>query len=184
MPVRTFEQFRPAFAERVYVDEFALVIGDVRIGEDCSIWPYAVIRGDVGPIRIGARTNLQDHCVVHVSHDSRYRPGGAPTEIGDDVTVGHRVILHGCRVGDRCLVGMDSVIMDGAVVEDDVIVAAGSLVTENMRLTAGQVWLGRPARAARNLSAEEREYLRYSAQHYVRLKDRYMADPVTSAKPR
>jgi carbonic anhydrase/acetyltransferase-like protein (isoleucine patch superfamily) len=161
-------------ADGVYVDETALLIGDVVVGENSSIWPCAVVRGDVSHIRIGARTNLQDHCVVHVSHDSRFRPGGQPTDIGDDVTVGHRVTLHGCHIGDRCLIGMGSLLMDGSVVEDDVIVAAGSLVTENMRLHGGQVWMGRPARAVRPLTESEKEYLRYAAQHYVRLKDRYL----------
>lgn len=175
MPLRTFDNVAPTLAEGVYLDELALIIGDVTIGADSSVWPYAVIRGDVHRIRIGARTNLQDHCVVHVSHDSRFRPGGQPTEIGDEVTVGHRAILHGCRVGNRCLIGMDSVLMDGAIVEDDTIVAAGSLVTERMHLPSGQVWAGRPARPVRVLKQGERDYLGYAAEHYVRLKNRYLA---------
>ncbi len=176
MPLRTFEKATPLLSRNVYVDALAIIIGNVRVGEDSSIWPYAVIRGDVSHIHIGARTNLQDHCIVHVSHDSSFRPGGRPTEIGDDVTVGHRAILHGCRVGNRCLIGMDSLLMDGVVVEDDVIVAAGSLVTENTHLSGGQVWMGRPARPVRPLKESECDYLRYAAQHYVRLKNRYLAD--------
>ena len=113
--------------------------------------------------------------MVHVTHDSAHHPGGFATEIGDEVTVGHRVTLHGCRLGNRILIGMDTVILDGVHIEDDTIIGAGSLVTQNKLLQGGYLWLGRPARMVRELSDEERERLTYSAAHYVRLKDRYLA---------
>jgi carbonic anhydrase/acetyltransferase-like protein (isoleucine patch superfamily) len=177
--IRDFEQSRPRIDTGAYIDETALVIGDVHIGKDSSLWPYVVARGDVNRIRIGARTNLQDHSIVHVTHDSEFNPGGFATLIGDDVTVGHRVTLHGCRLGDRILVGMDSVILDGVEIGDDTIIGAGTLVTQNKKLEGGYLWLGRPARRMRALSDEERSRLSYSAEHYVRLKDRHLKGQVS-----
>jgi len=174
MTIRAFEDIHPQLAKDVYIDDLALVLGDVQIGADSSIWPFSVVRGDVNSIRIGARSNLQDHCVVHVSHDSVYLPGGVATVIGDEVTVGHQVILHGCQIGNRCLIGMGSVVMDSVVIEPETILGAGSIVTEGKTLSGGYLWLGRPARRIRALSQTEREQLLYSAQHYVRLKDRHL----------
>ena len=128
MSVRIFEGHTPRIADSAYVDEHALVIGDVHLGEDSSVWPMSVVRGDVNSIRIGARTNIQDGSVVHVTHDCEYSPGGYAVTIGDDVTVGHRVIVHACEIGDRCLIGMGSVILDGAVIEPDSMIGAGCLV--------------------------------------------------------
>lgn len=176
MTIRDFAEMTPLLHETTYVDPAALVIGDVQIGDDSSIWPFAVLRGDVNKIRIGARSNIQDNSIVHVAHDSHYQPGGHATYVGDDVTVGHQVILHACRVGDRCLIGMGSIIMDNATIEADTIVGAGSLVTQNTTLEGGYLWLGRPVRRVRALSDAERERITYSAQHYVRLKDRYLGD--------
>lgn len=173
--IRAFEDSHPVLGPRAFIDPTALVIGNVSMGADSSCWPYAVVRGDVNEIRIGARTNLQDHSIVHVTHDSGYHPGGFATAIGDDVTVGHRVTLHGCRLGNRILVGMDTVILDGVEIGDDTIIGAGSLITQNKTLHGGYLYLGRPARAVRALSDDERERLSYSAAHYVRLKDRYLA---------
>lgn len=171
--IRDFENITPSIDESVYVDVQASVIGDVHIGADSSVWPGTVIRGDVNKIRIGERTNVQDNSTVHVSHDSHYHPGGFATIIGNDVTIGHQVIVHACTIGDRCLVGMGSVIMDGTVVEPDTIVGAGSLVTQNKVLEGGYLWIGRPAKRIRKLTAEEIERISYSAEHYVRLKNRY-----------
>lgn len=174
MTIRAFEERHPQLAKDVYVDDLALVLGDVEIGPDSSIWPFSVVRGDVNSIRIGARSNLQDNCVVHVSHDSYYSPGGYATVIGDEVTVGHQVILHGCQVGNRCLIGMGSVVMDGVTIEPETILGAGSIVTQDKTLSGGYLWLGRPAKRIRALTQAEREQLLYSAQHYVRLKNRHL----------
>ena len=173
--IRTLEGKTPQLGARVYVDASAVVVGDVTIGDDSSLWPFVAARGDVNSIRIGARTNIQDACVLHVTHDGPYTPGGVPLQIGNDVTVGHRVLLHACTIGDRCLVGMGAVVMDGVVVEDDVFIAAGTLVPPGKRLASGFLYRGSPAQQARPLTTDEFEMLRYSAQHYVRLKDRYLA---------
>ncbi len=175
MNVRPYEGVVPELGARVYVDPAALVVGRVSMGDDASIWPMSVARGDVNFIRIGARTNIQDACVLHVTHDGPYSPGGLPLVIGDEVTVGHRATLHACTVGDRCLIGMSSTVLDGAVLEDDVFLAAGSLVPPGRRLAAAGLYRGRPAVRVRDLEARDLEMLRYSAAHYVRLKDRYLA---------
>ena len=176
MSIRDFEGKTPRIPASVYVDSSALVIGDVNMGEDVSIWPMSVLRGDIHTITIGARSNIQDASVLHVSHDSRFAPGGYPLDVGADVTVGHRVILHGCRIGDHCLIGMASTIMDGAVLEPEVMLGAGSLVTPGQSLEGGHLWLGSPARRIRPLSEQEMEYLRYSASLYVKVKDRHFRD--------
>jgi carbonic anhydrase/acetyltransferase-like protein (isoleucine patch superfamily) len=172
--LRGYGPHRPAIGARVYVDPAAAVIGRVRLGDDVSVWPMTVIRGDVNEIEIGARTNVQDGSVLHVTHDGPYSPGGLPLRVGDDVTVGHAVTLHACTVGDRCLIGMNSCVMDGVVVEADVMVAAGSLVPPGKRLESGSLYRGSPAVRARDLTEAELEMLRYSAAHYVRVKDRYL----------
>ena len=174
MTIRSYNNITPTLGNNVFLDEQSAVIGDVHIGDDSSIWPFTSVRGDVNKIRIGARTNIQDNSTVHVSHDSEYRPGGVPCLIGDDVTVGHQVILHACTIGNRCLIGMGSIIMDNVVVGDDTIIGAGSLVTENKSLESGYLYMGRPAKRIRALSEEEKIYLLYSAQHYVPLKNQYL----------
>lgn len=174
MSIRPFNGIMPVIKQTAYIDEQAVVIGDVQIGEDSSVWPNTVIRGDVNIIRIGQRSNIQDNSTIHVSHDSYYQPGGAATQVGDDVTIGHQVILHACHIGNRCLIGMGSIIMDQVVVADDTIIAAGSLVTQGQQLTGGQLYVGRPAKPVRALTDEERERIQYSAQHYVKLKNQYM----------
>ena len=173
MAIRSFENHQPVVPASAWVDEAALVIGDVELGADTSLWPFAVARGDVHRIRVGARTNIQDHSVLHVSHESPFSPAGAPLTVGDDVTVGHRVILHGCTVGNRCLIGMGAIIMDGAVLDDGLVLAAGSLVASGKELEGGYLWRGSPARRVRELTAGEQEFLDYSAQHYVALKNRH-----------
>ena len=173
--VREFEGHRPELGARAFVDPAALVLGAVVVGADASLWPFAVARGDVQRIAIGARSNVQDNSVLHVTHDGPYSPGGRPLLIGEDVTVGHLCVLHACTIGDRVLIGMGSVVMDGAVIESDVLLAAGSLVTPNQRLQHGFLYQGRPVAQVRALTPVELELLRYSAQHYVRLKDRHLA---------
>lgn len=183
MSVRTFQGITPRFGARVYIDPASMVLGDVVLGDDCSVWPMAVIRGDMHRIRIGARTSVQDGSVLHITHASDFNPGGHPLTIGDDVTIGHKVVLHGCTIGNRVLVGMGAIVMDGAVVEDEVIIAAGAVVTPGKHLAGGQVYAGNPAKALRPLKASEREFFLYTAGNYVKLKDQYVADGQADQSP-
>jgi carbonic anhydrase/acetyltransferase-like protein (isoleucine patch superfamily) len=171
--IAAFQGIAPRLEDEVFVHASAQIIGDVTIGARSSIWCGAVIRGDVNRIRIGAESNIQDLSVLHVSHNSAARPEGAPLLIGDRVTVGHRVILHGCEIGDECLIGMGSIVMDHAVLEPHVLLGAGSLVPEGKHLKGGYLYLGSPVREVRPLTAEELAYFSYSAAHYVRLQQRY-----------
>lgn len=173
MGIRAYQGITPTLGARVYVDESAVVIGRTALGDDVSVWPCAVLRGDVNRIEIGARTNIQDGSVLHVVHDGPFAPGGLPLIIGEDVTVGHKAMLHAARIGSRCLIGMSAVILDGAVIEDEVLVAAGSLVPPGKRLAARGLYMGNPVRRARDLTAPEIEQLLYSARHYVKIKDNY-----------
>lgn len=162
MPVYALKGIRPTIAKEVFVAPNASVIGDVVIGESSSIWFGVVLRGDVFPIRIGARTNIQDNSVVHVTG------GKTMTTIGDDVTVGHSAIVHGCTIGSRCLVGMGSIVLDGAVVEDECFIAAGALVPPGMRVPSRSMVMGRPGKIVRTLRAEELEAIDFAARDYVR----------------
>ncbi|MGD9355869.1 MAG: gamma carbonic anhydrase family protein [Chromatiales bacterium] len=171
-PVRSFDKHHPGIHASAWIDPTALVIGDVILGAESSIWPMCVVRGDVNSIRIGIASNIQDGCVLHVSHAGEYGEG-AGLVIGDEVTVGHKAILHACNIGNRCLIGMGSVVMDRAVVGDDVMLGAGSLVPEGMSLESGYLYLGRPAVKKRRLSEREHAWLKYSAAHYVRLMQRH-----------
>lgn len=173
--IRRFEDTLPSLGRGAWVDESAQVIGDVVLGEDSSIWPLATVRGDVHRIRIGARTNIQDNACLHVTHDGPYSPGGFGLEIGDEVTVGHGVILHACTIGHRVLIGMGCIVMDQAVIEDEVLLGAGSLVPPGKRLESGHLYRGNPLAKVRPLSEAERASLKYSAEHYVRVKDRHAA---------
>ena len=175
MSIRTFENSVPQIAASAYVDETALVIGAVKIDADVSLWPGVVARGDVNTIEIGARTNIQDGTILHVSHDSEFAPGGFALSIGADITVGHQAILHGCTVEDRCLVGMAATVMDGAILRTGTILGAGSLVPPGRELEGGFLWVGSPARKVRPLSKQEEAFLDYSARHYVELKNRHFA---------
>lgn len=174
MPLRSFEGFAPAIDRTAYVDSTAVIIGNVSAGADSSFWPCVVVRGDIHRITIGARSNIQDGTVIHVTHDGPFNPGGYGTTIGDDVTVGHKVMLHGCTIADRALIGMGAIVMDGAVVESDVVVGAGSLVPPGKRLESGFLYVGSPVKQIRPLSEKERAYFMYSAQKYVELKDRHL----------
>ena len=174
MGIRSFQNKVPSQGERVFVDPASTVIGEVTLGDDSSVWPGAVVRGDMHRIVIGARTSVQDNVVLHITHDSAFNPGGFPLTLGDDVTVGHQAMLHGCTIGDRVMIGMQTMIMDGAVVESDVMLAAGSLVSPGKRLASGWLYRGRPARAVRELTAKEIEFLPYVAGNYVKLKDQYL----------
>lgn len=173
MPTRPYLDITPALGARVYIDASAVVVGRVTLGDDVSFWPTAVARGDVNAIEIGARTNVQDGAVLHVTHDGPYSPGGKPLIVGTDVTVGHRAVLHACTIGNFCLVGMGAVVLDGAILEDRVMIGAGSLVSPGKRLESGSLYVGSPARRARSLTETELSFLEYSAAHYVKLKDQY-----------
>ncbi|MFQ3790152.1 gamma carbonic anhydrase family protein [Halomonas sp. A29] len=180
-PIRSWQGTRPTLGARVYLDPASVVLGDVVLGDDCSVWPMAVIRGDMHRIRIGARTSVQDGSVLHITHASDFNPDGFPLTIGDDVTIGHKAILHGCTLGNRILVGMGAIVMDGAVVEDEVIIAAGAVVTPGKRLESGHVYAGNPAKALRPLKESERQFFPYTAGNYVKLKDQYLAEAGTTA---
>jgi carbonic anhydrase/acetyltransferase-like protein (isoleucine patch superfamily) len=176
MNIRSHNGHHPELGERVYVDPTASVIGDVVIGDDSSVWPNVAIRGDMHRIRIGARTSIQDNSVLHITHAGPFDPDGWPLTIGDEVTVGHRAVLHGCEIGNRVLVGIGAIVMDGAVVEDEVIIAAGALVPPGAHLKSGQVYLGTPCKAAREITEREREFFSYGAGNYVKLKNRYLEE--------
>jgi carbonic anhydrase/acetyltransferase-like protein (isoleucine patch superfamily) len=171
--LRHFESHYPQIADDAYVDEGAMVIGDVTIASQASVWPMCTIRGDVNRIRIGARSNIEVGSVLHVSHDSFYQPGGSPLIVGEGVTVGHKVLLHGCEVADNCFIGMGSILLDGAVLEPLTMLGAGSLVPQGKRLEGGYLWLGQPARRLRPLSEQEKEIMVYNAEHYVKLAQRH-----------
>ena len=176
MAIRTYQQFTPQLGERVFVDASAVVLGDVEIGSDSSVWPLVVIRGDMHSIRIGERSSVQDGSVLHITHAGPFNPHGFPLNIGDEVTIGHNVTLHGCSLGNRILVGMGSIIMDGAVVQDEVVIGAGSLVPPGKVLESGYLYVGSPVKQARALTDKERSYFSYSAANYVRLKDQHLME--------
>ncbi|MBK1719737.1 gamma carbonic anhydrase family protein [Thiocystis violacea] len=176
--IQGFEGQHPDIASDAWVHATAVVIGDVRLGSGSSIWPLCAVRGDIHRIEIGAGTNIQDGSILHVSHDSRFMPGGAPILIQDGVTIGHQVVLHGCEIQDHCLIGIGARVLDRAVLKPRVMLGAGSLVTPRQVLEGGYLWLGAPARRARPLTDQELEYLDYVAANYVRLAERYRAEPV------
>jgi len=174
MKLRAYRGILPNVADTAYIDPAAIVIGDVDIGADSSLWPAAVVRGDVHRIRIGARTNVQDGAVIHVPHDGPYTPGGFPTLIGDDVTIGHSAVIHACTIEDACLIGMNATVLDGAVVKKHGFVGAGAVIAPGKIVGEGELWVGNPARLLRKLSEAEIERLYYSARQYVKLKNDYL----------
>ncbi|MFQ6372565.1 gamma carbonic anhydrase family protein [Shewanella sp. YIC-542] len=174
--LRAYKGISPSLGQRVYVDRACVLVGDITLADDASVWPLVAARGDVNRIVIGQRSNVQDGAVLHVTRSSDANPEGYPLLIGDDVTVGHKAMLHGCTIGNRVLVGMGAIILDNAVVEDDVIVAAGSVVPPGKRLQSGYLYMGNPARQARPLTEAEHEFLPLSADNYVRLKNDYLQE--------
>ena len=173
MSIRSHADLHPRIADDVYIDPDSVVIGDVEIGEGSSVWPMTVIRGDIHHIRIGKNTSVQDGSVLHVTHAGPFNPDGFPLIIGNEVTIGHKVMLHGCTIGDRILIGMSAIVMDGAVVEDEVIIAAGTLVPPGKVLESGYLYMGNPARQARPLNERELAFFAYTAKRYADLAARY-----------
>ena len=177
--IRSHQGISPQLGARVYIDQAATVIGNVVLGDDVSVWPGAVIRGDMHTIRVGDRSNVQDNAVLHITHAGEYNPGGWPLIIGEDVVIGHSAVLHGCKVGHRVLVGIGSIVNDGAVIEDEVMIGAGCVVPPGKTLESGCVYVGNPCRLLRPVTEKERLFFRYSPAHYVELKDQYLAARVS-----
>ena len=174
MMIKPFKSQQPVVGKNVYIDDSAVVIGDVTLDDDVSVWPTTVIRGDVESISIGTGTNVQDGSVLHVSHAGDYSTEGHPLKIGKGVTIGHRAVVHACTVGDYCLVGIGAIIMDDAVLEDYVMLGAGALVPPGKTLESGYLYVGAPAKQVRPLKDSEKEFLEYSYKHYMQLKDEYL----------
>jgi carbonic anhydrase/acetyltransferase-like protein (isoleucine patch superfamily) len=168
--IRSYRGHTPQIAPSAYIDPQAVIIGDVVIGEDSSVWPCAVVRGDVHYIRIGARTNIQDGSVLHVMRDTN------ALVLGDDVTVGHSVTLHGCTIESRCLIGMGSILLNGAVIGTGSIIAAGTLVPERTIVGAGSLMMGQPAKLRRSLTAEDLASIDAYSRRYVEYKETYRAE--------
>lgn len=168
--IRAWRGTTPRIAASAYIDPSAQLIGDVVIGERSSVWPNATLRGDVNWIRIGDETNVQDNCVLHVDSD------GFPLTLGNRVTIGHSVVLHGCTVEDDCVVGIGAIVLNGATIGAGSVIAAGALVTEGMQVPAGSMVMGVPAKLRREVSGDERERFRLNAQHYVELRAVYQGD--------
>lgn len=170
MTIKSFNGHSPTIDPSAYIDDMAYVSGQTTIGSNSSVWPMAVIRGDVNTIHIGQITNIQDGAVLHVTHDGPYTPvGGLPLVIGDEVTVGHKAVLHACTIGNRCLIGMNATVLDGATINDKTIIGAGSLIPPGKVLESGFLWMGSPAKKIRPLTEKEIDSLSYSAQNYARL---------------
>jgi len=176
LAIHSFRGKQPQISERVMIAPESYVLGDVSLGNDASVWPGAVIRGDMHAITVGERTSVQDGAVLHITHGSDYNPGGYPLSIGDDVTIGHQACLHGCTIGDEVLIGIGSIVLDGAVVESQVVIGAGSLVPPGKRLESGYMYKGSPAKQARPLTDKEKSFFKYSAGNYVKLKDEYLSE--------
>lgn len=172
--IRKYLGVSPTLGNNIFVDPSSIIIGNVHLGADVSVWPLVAIRGDVNSIRIGDRTNIQDGSILHVTGKSSYNPNGNPLLIGNDVTVGHKCVLHGCKLGDRILVGMGAIVMDNAIVENDVLIAAGSVVPPNKTLVSGYLYKGNPVKQARELNENEIKFLKQSALNYVELKSNYL----------
>ena len=176
MTIRKFNNIQPQIGNSVYIDESAVVIGDVSLDDDVSVWPLAVLRGDVESIKVGSGTNIQDGSVLHVSHASKFTNRSYPLKIGKGVTIGHQATVHACTVGDYCLIGIGAILMDGAIMEDYVMLGAGAVVPPGKKLESGYLYVGTPARQIRPLKDSEKDFLKYSYQHYIELKNQYLLE--------
>lgn len=173
MTIRAYDRKNPVLSETAWVDPSAVIVGDVILDDHVSIWPQVVIRGDVNSITVGAGTNVQDGAVLHCTHDGPYTPGGKALVIGKQVTIGHHACLHGCTIGNEVLIGIGSIILDGAIVENQVMIGAGSLVPPGKKLETGHLYIGSPVKMVRPLKESEKEFLKYSATHYIKLANRH-----------
>ncbi|ABL98266.1 gamma carbonic anhydrase family protein [Shewanella amazonensis] len=178
--LRSYKGMAPKLGANVYIDEACVLVGDIELGDDASVWPMVAARGDVNHIRIGKRSSIQDGTILHVTRKTPAKPEGHPLIIGDDVTVGHKAMLHGCTVGNRVLIGMGAIVLDGAHVCDDVILGAGSLVPPGKVLESGYLYVGSPAKQARPLTEAELKFLPQSAQNYVLLKEEYLQEQASA----
>ena len=172
--IRTYLNSTPQLGNNCYIDEMSVVIGDVILAENVSVWPFAVIRGDVNHIQIGKNSNVQDHAMLHVSHKKADKPNGSPLIIGEDVTIGHHVTLHGCTIGNRVLIGINSIVLDDVIIPDDVMIGAGTLIPPGKVLESGYLYVGSPAKKVRPLTEKELAFLPYSAQNYVKVSGHYL----------
>ncbi|HKC92805.1 MAG TPA: gamma carbonic anhydrase family protein [Nitrospira sp.] len=172
--IRTFQGITPTIPTSCFIEDTGVVIGNVVMGEQCSVWFHAVIRGDVHYIRLGNRTNVQDLCMLHVTH------GTHPLIIGNDVTIGHSVVLHGCTIKDRVLIGMGAIIMDGAMIGEDSVVGAGALVTEGTMVPPKSLILGTPAKVKRPVTDKELMWIKESSENYVKYAGQYIAHSSTA----
>ena len=172
--IRPYLNSTPQLGNNCYIDEMSVVIGDVILAENVSVWPFAVIRGDVNHIRIGKNSNVQDHAMLHVSHKKADKPNGSPLIIGEDVTIGHHVTLHGCTIGNRVLIGINSIVLDDVIIPDDVMIGAGTLVPPGKVLESGYLYVGSPAKKVSPLTEQELAFLPYSAQNYVKVSGHYL----------
>lgn len=176
LPVlRAYNDSYPVIGDSVYIDPFSSIIGAVELADDVSIWPMCVLRGDVNAIKVGKRTNIQDGSVLHVARKGEATVDGYSLIIGEDVTVGHKAMLHACQIGNRVLIGMGAIVLDNVYIEDDVMLGAGALVPPNKHLKSGYLYIGSPAKAARKLTTDEIAFLKRSADHYVKMKNEYLA---------
>lgn len=174
--IRSYKGICPQIGQRVYIDSSAVLVGEIEIGDDSSIWPLVAARGDVNHIEIGQRSNIQDGSVLHVTHKNKDNPTGYPLIIGSDVTIGHKVMLHGCTIEDRVLVGMGAIVLDGVIIESDVMIGAGSLVPPGKKLESGYLYVGSPVKQARLLTDKERAFLQLSSDNYVQNKNDYIEE--------
>ncbi|HYR54971.1 MAG TPA: gamma carbonic anhydrase family protein [Myxococcaceae bacterium] len=170
MTVRSFRGIAPVVHPSCFIESSAQLIGDVQLGEQSSVWFNSVLRGDVQKIRVGRRSNIQDLCMLHVVRD-RWA-----TQIGDEVTVGHHAVLHGCRLGNRILVGMGSILLDGVKVGDHCVIAAGTLLTPGTEIPSGSLVMGSPGRVKRPLNDDERGWIARTAEHYVGYAEEYLRE--------
>lgn len=175
-PLRPYKGRLPTVGPKSYIDESAVLVGDITMGAEVSVWPLVAARGDVNKITIGDRTNVQDGTVLHVTRSSNSHPEGFPLVIGDDVTIGHKCMLHGCTIGNRVLVGMGTIILDGAIVSDDVFIGAGTVVPPNKTLRSGYLYVGNPMKEARPLKDAELAFLKESALNYIVTKNEYLEE--------
>lgn len=174
---RSYKGIGPTLDKGVYIDPDATVIGNVELGQDVSVWPGAVIRGDMHWIKIGNRSNVQDNAVIHTTHASEeFNPAGFPTSVGEDVTIGHSAVLHGCTIEDKVLIGIGAIINDGVLIKSGAMIGAGSVVPPGKTLEGGYVYIGNPAKQLRELSPSEKKFLGYSPQNYIKLKNQYLQD--------